>query len=322
MFARMGRYLIAAKERITKLIESDNGPVRGLPPSRLCPSGVGLVVFDLDGTVLEYGVGPSRRTLDAFDAAHALGCEFAVASGRPVAMIPEPVRKASSVGYLITTNGARTLEAGSGRVIDARGMTPEMVSSLVSQVADLDPAWNAFVDGRGYFEWRCLSYMLARERRTPKRALRRLTKAIFKSNVGTEQIHSINELIDRGEPIEKVGCTFPSPEASEQAMDSLQARGDLEVARMGEKELEVTASGVTKGSAVAALASYLGIPRQRVVAFGDAGNDLPMKEHVGCFVAMGNATDEVKGMSDDVTASVSDDGVAAWIESHSGGADD
>ena len=32
------------------------------------------------------------------------------------------------------------------------------------------------------------------------------------------------------------------------------------------------------------------------------------------FVAMGNATDEVKAAADDVTGTVWDDGVAQWIE--------
>ena len=46
------------------------------------------------------------------------------------------------------------------------------------------------------------------------------------------------------------------------------------------------------------------------MAFGDGGNDIAMLKHAGVGVAMGNASDEVKGYADMITDSVDDDGIA------------
>ena len=49
-------------------------------------------------------------------------------------------------------------------------------------------------------------------------------------------------------------------------------------------------------------------------AFGDSGNDLPVRPHVGTFVAVDNASDEVKAVADNVVDSIGEDGVAKWLE--------
>lgn len=58
------------------------------------------------------------------------------------------------------------------------------------------------------------------------------------------------------------------------------------------------------------IAAHFGVPLERTVAFGDGGNDVPMLEHAGIGVAMGNASDQVKSKADMVTTSVDDDGIA------------
>ena len=85
---------------------------------------------------------------------------------------------------------------------------------------------------------------------------------------------------------------------------------------MGATELEITARGVNKGTGVAELMAYMGVSANAAVAFGDGGNDLPLAQAVGRFVAMGNADEELKAVADEVCPSVDKDGVAVWIESN------
>ena len=54
--------------------------------------------------------------------------------------------------------------------------------------------------------------------------------------------------------------------------------------------LDVTDSQATKGTALAYLADYLGIPREGVVAIGDSDNDVDMLEYAAIGVAMGNSS--------------------------------
>lgn len=54
---------------------------------------------------------------------------------------------------------------------------------------------------------------------------------------------------------------------------------------------------------------YYKIKLNEVMAFGDGNNDIDMLKHVGIGVAMGNANDKVKAISDYVTSDINDDGI-------------
>jgi len=77
--------------------------------------------------------------------------------------------------------------------------------------------------------------------------------------------------------------------------------------------LNFVAPGLSKGKAVEALARYLGIMKDEVVAVGDWLNDIPMLRAAGLAVAMGNAHEDVKAAADFVTLPAAEDGLAHVI---------
>lgn len=79
---------------------------------------------------------------------------------------------------------------------------------------------------------------------------------------------------------------------------------------------EFLVKGVSKASALKALAERLAIDAQHVMAIGDQLNDLEMLEWAGLGVAMGNAVSGIKEVADVVTSSNEDAGVAQAIEQH------
>ena len=70
----------------------------------------------------------------------------------------------------------------------------------------------------------------------------------------------------------------------------------------------------TKEKAIEALCSHLKITPAKIAAFGDDFNDIGMLKLCGKGIAMANAIDEVKQISDGVCKSNEQDGVAAWIK--------
>jgi hydroxymethylpyrimidine pyrophosphatase-like HAD family hydrolase len=83
----------------------------------------------------------------------------------------------------------------------------------------------------------------------------------------------------------------------------------------GKSLIEASAVGVSKASAVAELAARHGIGPEDVVAFGDMPNDLPMLVWARTSCAVANAHPDVLAVATHVIGSVTDDGVAAYLES-------
>lgn len=98
------------------------------------------------------------------------------------------------------------------------------------------------------------------------------------------------------------------PHAFELALTEYPAR-DLSI-------LDVTAAGVSKGSALADLARSRGLDAAEVMALGDNLNDRTMLEFAGVPVVMGNASAELKAFGWEETASNDEAGVALAIERH------
>ena len=127
----------------------------------------------------------------------------------------------------------------------------------------------------------------------------------------TPQLLAVDEV---GNFVEKMGACFDTHEDLERDLAQLEARGDLQIAVVTPTEIESTTLGVEKGSGVEWVMRQLGLQKDQLVAFGDSGNDLPMRPAVGTFVAVDNASDEVKAVADCIVDSILDDGVAKWLE--------
>ena len=78
--------------------------------------------------------------------------------------------------------------------------------------------------------------------------------------------------------------------------------------------LQVVHAEADKAAGVKRVAEHYGIPKERVMAIGDAPNDLPMIKWAGLGVAMHNAWDEVKKNAQLTVPSNDNDGVATALE--------
>lgn len=298
--------------------------------------GTGLLLFDLDDTIVQSGSYVSPRVLDTLRAAHDAGFVLAIASGRPRCMLDATILGSDVMDYCVCANGATVHRLADGALVAARPMSREDALLCHTIGCRYGAAWNAFVGEGAYFELRGMSYMitgrtgaLARARRNDVGARRRpliVRMCTFvrrglryawrmASNRRQHQVRSIRHVLERASSgVHKMGCVFPNPSSCDDALRVLQSDGRFEIARMGMTELEITAKGTTKGAGAKLLLKHLGMEAKDSVAFGDGGNDLPMAHVVGRFVAVGNAEDSVKRAADEVCASVSEDGVAQWIE--------
>jgi hydroxymethylpyrimidine pyrophosphatase-like HAD family hydrolase len=87
--------------------------------------------------------------------------------------------------------------------------------------------------------------------------------------------------------------------------------GRFHVTTAGEEDLEITPSGINKGSALREISKVTGIPLQNIMAIGDSPNDLSMFRVAGLPVAVENAQPEVKQAAA-IIAPSNDEGGVLW----------
>ena len=78
--------------------------------------------------------------------------------------------------------------------------------------------------------------------------------------------------------------------------------------------IQVVDRRVDKANAVEMIASRLGVSRQRVMAIGDAPNDVGMIRWAGLGVAVANAWEEALRVANEVVESNDADGVALALK--------
>lgn len=78
--------------------------------------------------------------------------------------------------------------------------------------------------------------------------------------------------------------------------------------------IEVVRKGLSKAVGIDYIAKQMGIPRERIIAFGDEDNDLEMIEYAGVGVAMSNGIDQLKNIANEITLSNNEDGIAKILQ--------
>lgn len=129
--------------------------------------------------------------------------------------------------------------------------------------------------------------------------------------------HEVTSLLDilEAHPVNKfVYMEMPEKmDALRELLQPIVGEGES-LLRTAPEFLEFLPAGASKGAALARLIHELEIPREEVMALGDAENDIEMIQLAGIGVAMGNAMEHVKQVADYITLTNDEDGLAAAIE--------
>ena len=83
---------------------------------------------------------------------------------------------------------------------------------------------------------------------------------------------------------------------------------DMEKKCVTEKMLE-TLRKLQEGAGIQKVLAYYGLTPEDAMAFGDGNNDIEMFEQVGHPIAMGNASADLKAISEQICGHVAEDGI-------------
>lgn len=269
-----------------------------------------LIALDMDGTLLDadHATVPPRN-LNALRAAADRGVKLAIASGRCWTLIRETAAQLGPVHYGITSNGAFTWDATAQKPIDKLPMDQAQCLRIIDVLNKWGIVYELYVDGENYVE----SANLDGAELFTRTVLSEGFLDMYRRN--TILVPDMKAFVATCHP-EKFDIFFVPPELRSEVLADLRQTGELSYAGALGINLELTAPGVNKGRALAALAGELGLEASQVMAFGDADNDLAMLEWAGWSFAMGNATDQAKAAAKFVTGTNQEGGVGMAVEKY------
>lgn len=261
-----------------------------------------LIAIDMDGTLLNPQHQISPAVSAAIAAARDQGVHVVLATGRPfigVKRYLEILGLDKSGGYCITNNGALVQRTDTGECVAQTPLSFEDYLYCEALSRSLNVHLHALDFNTVY---------------TANKDISRYT--VYESHLtGMPLKYRAVEEMDSTLTFPKV-MMIDEPALLDNAIRHIpdEARARYTIIKSAPYYLEIMDKRVNKGEGVRLLAEYLGLTAENVMAIGDHENDLAMISYAGTGVAMGNAIDEVKAISQFVTRPNTEDGVAYAIE--------
>jgi len=245
---------------------------------------VKIIILDLDGTLLRTDKTISERTKNVLRRCREAGIKVAYATGRGGSA--EKVAPSELFDGKITMNGA--VAKVDDRVIYERLIPMEVAKPILMACDRRGLNITSEMSGMHY-----TNYMIPEEWADVVTNYEMVD--FSKHNKDAEKIYTYNLTPEDITFIEKL---LPDDLYMVMAIDGLSM---------------IMHKDATKSKAVSELVQLWSIEKSEIVAFGDDLNDIDLLSYVGVGVAMENALDKVKSVSNYVCGSNDEDGLAEWI---------
>jgi 5-amino-6-(5-phospho-D-ribitylamino)uracil phosphatase len=269
------------------------------------PKKYKLLVLDIDGTIMDGRGIISDVDKKALERARAAGIRVSLSTGRASIASKMVLRELALDGYHIFYDGALVCNAETGEEVYADPLDKELVRQLIGHIKDMDINVD-FYSATHYF----------------------IRKESWASEIRRKFYGLTPTLVDftnlwQHERIIKSTLLVASPEEKAAARDFYLVFKDrlhfswTSTPAYPEVDfINIVSPDVSKGTALKALAAFLKIPMDEVVAIGDGTNDIPLLATAGLAIAMENASEALKKEADCITKDVEHSGVAGAIEKY------
>jgi Cof subfamily protein (haloacid dehalogenase superfamily) len=253
-----------------------------------------LVASDIDGTLIRTDGTLSPRTAEVLAA---LPVPAVLVTGRPVRWLPQLYDQMAEPLPAICANGAVIYDPATDEVLQASPLSVEVLLDVTKRLREAVPDIVLAVEvenGRSFWYengWPVSggAHHTVRVLSTPE-DLTSAPAAKLLARSASSAPDAFYELVSH-----TLGDAAVATHSSTTAL------------------VEISAAGVTKAAGLAWLCEREGIPQDRVLAFGDMPNDVPMMTWAGRSVAMANAHPAVREVADEETLSNDEDGVAVYL---------
>ncbi len=265
-----------------------------------------LIALDVDGTILPDSKALPDQTRAAIRAVAEQGVTIVIATGRRWRTAMDVIEPLGVGDYLIQSSGAVVRRVATAEILLER-FIPGAIARPVVELGRAHGITGVWYDVPGRTRKLYVFGSLHEVESLRRYASRNL--AAFVETDGFEGLADAMELVFFGEE-----------DRLREFQVELESRYAGKVWTMpwtnyafASLVLEVVGHEVSKGAALEWLAGRLGVTRGRVLAIGDDVNDMEMIEWAGRGIAMGNASQPVLDVADEIIGSVEDRGLAKYL---------
>jgi Cof subfamily protein (haloacid dehalogenase superfamily) len=259
-----------------------------------------LVVFDIDGTLVDSENPMSDVTAGALRELQKRGLQIAFASSRPIASLALLARHVGVDAHLIAYNGALA-RCASGQQLIAESFVMDMrLINVLRKFSTAGGAVNVYVYER--LHWLAFgpsAFIDLEERATGLTADSRFPPEALLNVAGSSVL--------------KVMCRS-SRLACKQLLRDMDAYFDPVAVASASDCCDIQAKGVGKAHAIRELCHNLDIAPNDVVAFGDSDSDASMLRMAGYGVAVGAASARAKMAAREHIDGPGSDAIAGWLD--------
>jgi Cof subfamily protein (haloacid dehalogenase superfamily) len=269
-------------------------PAAGRRASHARP--IGLVAIDLDGTLLNDSKRISEQTAMAMVGLPARGVRVVIASARPPRSVRHIYAALGLNTWTINYNGALIYDPVHDQIVHHQPMDCEAVWDVIDRARGLykDCLVSCEILDKWYTDKHVEAYTTETGRLFRPNEVAPL-EAFCNQPITKLLLLGARPMIDLLEPV--LRDEFPG----------------VRVLRSDPELIQIMHADASKAAALRMAAEFYRVPMERVMAIGDAVNDIPMLEAAGVAIAMDNAHPAVKQIADWVAPSNNDHGVHAAL---------
>ena len=258
-----------------------------------------LLVFDLDGTLLNENGKVSNNVNLFLNDLKNLDYEIAIATGRNLVSALSATDGASFANYIVTDSGCG--------IYNTLNMEP--IYERTVDISDIEKIIKRFDDTCRFIDFcnkDCI-YRLSYEEPVEE---------------FIKQSSDINSIMNNLNNITHITLRMKYSDVEELQAEIKSELPDLNIAIMqdsfcDDRWLEISYKDITKYNTISILSELLNIPNEDIIAFGDALNDIEMIKESGVGVAMKNALPEVKNVANYVTFNTNEnDGIIGFLKEY------
>lgn len=262
-----------------------------------------MVVFDLDGTLLNSNKEILESSIHAINKLSELGIFIAIATGRIHQMTTYYLQKLNFKGLLISSNGARVYDYDKNKKIFQLPLSLIDAKQAVYYCYQNKIDCSILTEETCYFSPSSQRIKVFEEFNLKARESQN-DEIELKTYKSFPNVSKIEKLIMFEENIEK-----------QKELMKYLAQCKVSTAFFSQSNLiDLVHYRVSKGLGVKKICRYLKIKLNEVVVFGDYDNDVSMLKIAGLPVVMENGSDKAKEKAKFITTSNDNHGIAKAIE--------